>query len=106
MENMAGPMNGPHVEKKQELVVDARIQSSYGDDSKYRAERKADQAKRGKMIADAIKGMTPEKAHAMVMASLKKEQKRCEIDAMEYEDDASVGDAYDSDDQADGKKKG
>ena len=102
---MEGPMNGPVVEGKPELVVDARIQDSYGDDTKYRAERKASQEKRSKMLADAIKGMTPEKAHAMVMASLKKEQKRCEIDMMEYEDDGSVGDAFDEDDQADGKKK-
>ena len=101
---MKGPMNGPHIEKKPELKVEARF-DSISDDSKYRAERKADIEQKMKLLKSTMKGMTPDKAHKMVMASMEKEMKRCEIEAMEYEDAESVSDAFDEDDQADGKKK-
>ena len=101
---MKGPMNGPHTEKKPELKVEARF-DSFGDDSKYRAERKSDNERKMKMLKSAMKDMTPDKAHKMVMAGMEKEMKRCEMEAMEYDDSGSVGDAYDEDDQADGKKK-
>lgn len=100
-----GPMNGPTTEKEPELKIEAHFES-FPDDSKYRAERKADIEARDKKIAAAIKSLTPEKAYEMVKDSLEREAKQCKIQAMEYEDDESVSDAFDDDedDQADGKK--
>ena len=94
MKAKMGPMNGPHKEPKPELKLEARY-DSFGDDSEYRSERKERVEKKRAMIKDAIKGMTAEKALGVVKASLEKELKRCEMEAMEYEDGPSISDAYD-----------
>ena len=101
-----GPINGPepYKEPKDELQVEYRSNYDIGDD-KYRSERQERAEKRLKGIKAEIKGLTAEKAHKLVMDGLKKAERKCEIECMEYEDDESVGDAFDEDDQADGKKK-
>lgn len=92
-------MNGPITKKEPELTVNAHVDMfSTPDDSKYRSERKAENEKRSKLIAESIKSLTPEKAHKLVLASLEKEARRCKIEAMEYEDGPSIGEAYDDED--------
>jgi hypothetical protein len=96
MKETSGPMNGPHEheEPKDEMKVEYGPNYDTGDD-KYRSERKERAEKRLKGVKAEMKGMTPEKAHKAVMAGLEKAMKRCEIECMEYDDDKSVGDAYD-----------
>ena len=89
-------MNGPHKEPKPELRIEAHY-DSYGDDaSKYRAERKERNEAKQKALKKALKGLTAEKSFAIAKAGIEKELKRCEMEAMEYEDGPSISEAYDS----------
>jgi hypothetical protein len=88
-----GAMNGPHVEPKDELRVEAHYGPEY-DDSKYRSERKERAEKKQKALKAEIKALTPQKAFDLVKAGLDKELRRCEIESMEYEE-PSISEAYD-----------
>lgn len=90
-------------ESKPELRIEAHFDSFGGSDSEYDKERKKRNAERHKAITQAIKDLTPDKAYKMAKASLDKELRRCEIEAMEFEDEPTIDEAYDDkgDDEAD-----
>src|SRR3990167_3928863 len=95
MKGEMGPMNGPAMvrEPKPELRIEARF-DSFGEDPKYVASRKKHLAEKQKALKSALKDMTAEKAHKMAIASIERELKRCEIEAMEYDDGPSIAEAY------------
>jgi hypothetical protein len=88
-------MNGPHMSKepKPELRIEAHF-DSFGEDPKYVASRKKRLDAKQKALKAALKDMTAEKAHKMAIASIERELKRCEVEAMEFEDGPSIGEAY------------
>ena len=95
MKGEMGPMNGPvtHKEPKPELRIEARF-DSYPEDPKYVASRKKHLEEKQKVLKAALKDMTAEKAHKMAIASIERELKRCEIEAMEFYDGPSIAEAY------------
>ena len=95
-----GPMNGPAMVKqdpKPELRIEARF-DSFGEDKEYTASRKKRLAEKQKALKAALKDMTAEKAHKMAIASIERELKRCEVEAMEFDDGPSIGEAYEDKD--------
>ena len=97
MKGEMGPMNGPMTirELKPELRIEARF-DSYPEDPKYAASRKKRLEAKQKALKAALKDMTAEKAHKMAIASIERELKRCEIEAMEYDDGPSIAEAYEA----------
>ena len=95
MKGEMGPMNGPvtHKEPKPELRIEARF-DSFGEDPKYVASRKKRLAEKQKVLKAALKDMTAEKAHKMAIASIERELKRCEVEALEFDDGPSIAEAY------------
>ena len=95
MKGEMGPMNGPTMmrDPKPELRIEARF-DSFGEDPKYVASRKKQLAEKQKVLKAALKDMTAEKAHKMAIASIERELKRCEVEAMEFDDGPSIAEAY------------
>src|SRR3990167_7001028 len=95
MKGEMGPMNGPvtHKEPKPELRIEARFDSS-PENPKYRTDRKKRLDAKQKALKVALKDMTAEKAHKMAIASIERELKRCEVEALEFDDGLSIGEAY------------
>ena len=95
MKGEMGPMNGPMMmrEPKPELRIEARF-DSFGEDPKYAASRKKRLEEKQKVLKAALKDMTAEKAHKMAIASIERELKRCEVEALEFDDGPSIAEAY------------
>lgn len=80
----SGAQNGPVVEDKPEVKVSVSF-DSLGADKGFQAERKASNEERADALRSTLKSLTPESALEMVKASLEKELRRCELEALEYE---------------------